>query len=218
MQPHSVLEARRGLIFDFDGTLIDSYAAMAASVNHVRAHHNLPPLSVEEVKCHVGRGPGHLLRNTVGGRDQSGDQAIYRAHHPHVMRGLTHLLPGAREVLEAIRRTGRRAAICSNKPRDFTKELLSALNIAEFIGVVVGPEDVAHPKPAPDMLVLALAQLHIQPHEALYVGDMEVDIEAGRAAGLEVWIVPTGSDTLATLQKARPDYLLRDLAELATAL
>ncbi len=212
------LDGVRAVVFDFDGTLADSYDAIAASVNHVRAFHGKPPLPVAEVKRHVGRGPEYLLEHTVGNGDVQADLDRYRTHHPTVMAANTRLLPGAADALAAIKRTHWRAAICSNKPRNFTKELLHVLGINELVEVVLGPEDVARPKPAPDMLVLALTRLDLRPEEALYVGDMVVDIQAGRAAGLRVWTVATGSDTLATLSQAKPDRLLRDLAELAELL
>jgi phosphoglycolate phosphatase-like HAD superfamily hydrolase len=84
--------------------------------------------------------------------------------------------------------------------------------------VVLGPEDVARPKPAPDMLLDALARLGVAGADVLYVGDMTVDVETARAAGVAVWVVPTGSDDIEALRGARPDRLLRDLHELAAAL
>src|ERR1700732_3822632 len=76
----------RAVLFDFDGTLADSYAGITASVNHVRAAHGLPPLTVAEVRPHVGHGPAQLLHATVPGADPVRDTARYRAHHPSVMR------------------------------------------------------------------------------------------------------------------------------------
>ena len=90
----------KALLFDLDGTLIDSYPAITASVNHVRSLHGLPPLSVAEVVPHVGYGPGHLLTHTVGVGDPQANSAAYRAHHPTVMVPLTRLLPGAAETLK----------------------------------------------------------------------------------------------------------------------
>ncbi len=208
----------QAILFDFDGTLADSYPAITASVNHVRAAHGLPPLPESEVRGFVGRGPDYLLQHTVPGGDPGQDLARYRAHHPSVLRAGTRLLPGAAETLKALYRAGLRLAICSNKPRRFTKELLDYLGIAGLIAVALGPEDVPHLKPAPDMVLAALQRLGIRPDEALYVGDMVVDIQTARAAGVTVWIVPTGSDEIDTLRAAKPDRLLRDLTELPAAL
>ena len=208
----------RAVLFDFDGTLADSYDAIAASVNQVRAHRGLPALSVDEVRGHVGHGPGHLLSHTVGVGDPRENEAIYRQHHPTVMKEGTRLLPGAAEVLQTLKARALQLAVCSNKPLRYTKVLLSHLGIAERFDAVLGPEDVRRPKPAPDMLVAGLARLKVPANEALYIGDMTVDITTARDAGVRVWVVPTGSDTFATLAAAKPDRLLASLAVLPCSL
>ncbi|MCC6421328.1 MAG: HAD-IA family hydrolase [Gemmataceae bacterium] len=206
-------EPLRAVLFDFDGTLGDSYAAITASVNHVRAAHGLPPLDEAAVRRHVGRGPAYLLEHTVPGADFAVDWPCYRAHHPTVLESGTRLLPGAAEVVAAAKEGGRRVGVCSNKPRAFTLRLLEYLDLA--VDLVLGPEDVARPKPAPDMLLAALQRLGLSAAEVVYVGDMTVDIETARAAGVRVWVVPTGSDERATLEAAHPDRLLHDLHEAA---
>jgi 2-phosphoglycolate phosphatase len=205
------------VLFDFDGTLADSYDAIAASVNFVRETHALRPLSVNEVKCHVGRGPEYLLHHTVPGGDLAVDLPLYRKHHPTVMVPLTRLLPGARAVLELLHASKRRIGLCSNKPRIFSQDLLNHLEIGPLFDIVIGPEDVPNPKPAPDMLNAAIAQLQLAKEQVLYVGDMVVDIQTARGAGVTVWIVPTGSDELATIEAARPDRILRSLDEFTSA-
>jgi phosphoglycolate phosphatase len=220
MDPTDPLNLRtlRAVIFDFDGTLADSYAAITASVNHVRHSHRLPALAEADVRPHVGLGLPYLLEQTVPGVDQPRDQAAYRSHHPTVMLAGTRLLPGAAAALEAIHRSGRRVAVCSNKPRAFTKDLIDYLGIRPWVDAVFGPEDVARPKPAPDMLRKAVAWLGVTSAQALYVGDMVVDIETALAAGLRVWVVATGSDDRAALEAAGPERILDGLADLARLL
>lgn len=213
-QESSVPQAVRAVLFDLDGTLIDSYPAITASVNHVRELHGLAPLSVAEVTRHVGRGPWHLLRKTVAKGDVEANVVAYRTHHPTVLRELTQLLPGARETLRVLHERGRKLGICSNKPVGFTRQLVTHLKVADWLDVVLGPEDVGRHKPAPDMLLCALQRLDIPAAEALYVGDMTVDIETARAAGLRVWVVATGSDTPETLDAAKPDRRIAGLAEM----
>jgi phosphoglycolate phosphatase len=208
----------RAVLFDFDGTLGDSYPAITATVNHVRALHHLGPLSEGEVRRHVGRGVEYLLAHTVPGGAPAADAAAYRAHHPSVLRSGTRLMPGAAEALEALHRRGLRLGVCSNKPVAFTRELVAYLGVAGWLDVVLGPEDVARPKPAPDMILAALDRLHLPPGDVLYVGDMVVDVQTARAAGVAVWIVPTGSDEPQTVARAAPDRLLPDLHALAAAL
>lgn len=207
----------RAVLFDFDGTLADSYAAITASVNHVRAAHGLRPLEEAEVRRHVGRGLIYLLRHTLPHADIDAASALYREHHPSVMRTDTRLLPGAAEALAALKRRGVAVAVCSNKPVAFTRELLELLELAQDVDAALGPEDVSEPKPAPDMLHAALARLGVEAAEALYVGDMAIDIEAARNAGVRVWVVPTGSEERDTLVAARPDRMIDDLNELLDA-
>jgi phosphoglycolate phosphatase len=207
----------RAVLFDFDGTLIDGYAAIAASVNHVRGRYGLPPLPVAEVRRHVGRGPEYLLAQTVPGGDPARDSALYRAHHPLVMHRLTHLMPGAKRLLGRLRALGVRLGVCSNKPLSFTRELLRAMKLADHFDVVLGPEEVPRPKPAADMLLAALGLLDLAPADALYVGDMTVDVTTARAAGVAVWAVATGSDGRSALEAAGPDRLFRSLNEIAAA-
>jgi phosphoglycolate phosphatase len=204
----------RAVLFDFDGTLADSYPAITASVNHVRSLHGLPPLPLDEVKKFVGRGAEKLMERVVPHGDVAADVTVYREHHPSVLRSGTRLLPGVAETLRTLHGRDFRLGVCSNKPVAFTRELLEYLELAPLFEVALGPEDVARPKPAPDMLLAALQRLSVKPAEALYVGDMTVDIETARAAGVAVWAVATGSDDEATLRAARPDRLLHSLSEL----
>jgi phosphoglycolate phosphatase len=201
------------VVFDMDGTLADSFDAIACSVNHVRGVRGLPALSVEEVKRHVGRGAEYLLTHTVPGGDLVADLACYRAHHPKVMGPMTTLLPGAAEVVGTLHRHGKKIGLCSNKPRLFSADLLRHLEVAAYFDVVLGPEDVPRPKPAPDMLLKALERFGLPAERVLYVGDMTVDIQTARAAGVHVWAVATGSEDRRILEDARPDRVLADLPE-----
>ena len=204
----------RAVFFDFDGTLVDSYEAITASVNYVRAHHGMLPLSEPEVRRFVGRGPAYLLTHTVPGGELSEDVKRYRAHHPSVLHSGTRLLPGAAEAVTALKKAGLLLGVCSNKPRDFTRELVRHLRLDPWLDVVLGPEDVARLKPAPDMLLAGMRQLGVSPAESLYVGDMVVDVETARGAGVRVWVVPTGSEERAALEAAKPDRILDGLTDL----
>src|SRR5262245_55233038 len=137
----SMQNGPKAMLFDFDGTLIDGYPAITASVNHVRSLHGLPPLSVPEVTPYVGRGPAFLLADTVGVGDSSANVAAYRAHHPTVMCQLTTLLPGAAQTLRGLKERGLRTGICSNKPAAFTRKLVVTLGISASLDVMLGPED-----------------------------------------------------------------------------
>jgi len=208
----------QAVLFDLDGTLIDSYDAITASVNEIRRIRNLHPLSVQEVRPKVGRGVENLLRSTIAETDLAVDIPRYKAHHAVACVEQTRLLPHAMELLGFLRDSGVRTGICSNKPRAFTSLILNFLEIAGLFDVVCGPEDASKPKPDPSMIFVAANKLGIGIHDALYVGDMVVDITAGRAASCVTWIVGTGSDSLETLVSARPDAVFSDLRDMLSRL
>jgi 2-phosphoglycolate phosphatase len=206
------------VLFDFDGTLADSYAAIAASVNHVRSQRGMTELSIDAVKRYVGRGAEYLLAHTAPGGNLADDFACYRAHHPGVMLTMTHFLPGAASLLRALHHAGKKIGLCSNKPRLFSQELLNHLGVSACFDVILGPEDVPQPKPAPDMIRRAIEWLDIPADQTLYVGDMVVDIQCARAAGVRIWSVATGSEDRRALEDAKPDRLLADLREMLAEL
>jgi phosphoglycolate phosphatase len=194
----------RAVLFDFDGTLADSYAAITASVNHVLEHHGRPTLTVAQVRSLVGHGLENLMTTILPGIDPQAAARLYRAHHPSVMGSHTRLLPGVAEGLAALKEAGVKLGVCSNKPAYFTRALLKTLNIDGYFDAVLGPDDAGAAKPDPAMVHKALEALGVPKEGALYVGDMEVDIETGRRAGVETWVMPTGSHDEATLRAARP--------------
>jgi phosphoglycolate phosphatase len=194
----------RAVLFDFDGTLADSYAAITASVNHVLEHHGRPTLTEAQVRTLVGHGLENLMARILPGIDPAAGARLYREHHPTVMESHTRLLPGVADGLAALRAAGIRLGVCSNKLAYFTRALLAILKIDRAFDVVYGPEDAGAAKPDPAMLLKALETLSVPTTEALYVGDMEVDIETGRRAGVETWVLPTGSHDEATLRAANP--------------
>lgn len=205
------------VLFDLDGTLVDAYLAITNSVNHLRCLRGLSELSVNEIRPRVGRGLTTLLQE-VGSGDVGGDLAIYKDHYSHNMMAGTKLLPGARELVSYLREKNRLLAICSNKDFEFVSEVLRRLELDKQFDAVIGPEHVARRKPAPDMLLEAARQLRVEPSKALYIGDMSIDVRAGRAAGMTVWVVATGSETVQSLQQARPDCVFANLAEIQKTL
>jgi len=191
----------RGMLFDFDGTLADSFEAIAESVNFVRSENHLPKLRFEEIKAHVGHGLEHLMEKMLPGCDIGDAKKAYHAHHKIHMKSHTRLYPHAREFLNKLHLSGISMGVCSNKPVGFTTELIEHLGISAFFKVILGPEDVPNPKPAPDMLIEAAKRLQINHNEVVYVGDMDVDIKASGAAGMDVWIIRHDDTSFQILEK-----------------
>lgn len=205
----------RAVLFDFDGTLADSFAAITASTNYVRAAYGLPPLSEAEVRGYVGYGLPHLMRTLVPVAPPDEAVARYREHHPRAMLADTRLMPGVPETLAELARRGYRLAVCSNKRVEFTRQLVEALGLAPVFAAVLGPDDVSgRAKPDPAMLHEGLKRLGASAPEAVYVGDMDIDVYTGKAAGLPVWLVPGGAGDWGAALAAGPDRVLTRFEDL----
>src|SRR5262245_50252019 len=197
-----------GIVFDLDGTLVDSYEAIAESLNAVRARFGLAPLGLPEVRRAVGRGLPALIEENVGAERTPEGVRLFRASYRRTFRESTHWLPGVEPTLRALAARGIPMAITSNKPAYFSREIVDALGALELFTAVIGPEMVPRPKPDPEMVLMAGETLETPIGEVLYVGDMTIDIETCRRAGLAVAVVPGGSDPPGALAAAGPDFLL----------
>ena len=153
------------------------------------------------------------MSEAVGPEDVAEGIRLFEDRYTAAGPEATRLLPGADEVTRALFDRGVRLAVASNKPSVFSKQLLSHLGIAGRFGVVHGPDDGFPPKPAPHMVFMALALLGVKASDALYVGDMPLDVLTARSAGLPVASVATGSSTREELRAAGPDALLESLGE-----
>ena len=186
-------ECVRGVVFDLDGTLIDSYRAIATSLNHARAAFDLPALPEDVVRRQVGRGLESLVAELVG-RDLV-DQGVrlFRERYATAYAEGTFVLPGVPETLCALHERGLRMSVASNKPARFGRLILELLGLLELFDVVQGPDLSGSTKPDPTMIGLCLDAMGVARDEALYVGDMVLDVESGARAGLPVVLVPGGS-------------------------
>jgi phosphoglycolate phosphatase len=204
----------RGIIFDFDGTLIDSYEAIAESLNRVRSAHSLPSLEVAAVVAMVGHGLEHLITEAIGPEHVEEGVKAFRESYAKLCLEKTKLLPDVKETIESLDGRGYAMAIATNKPSYFARDILKALEIDHLFVEVVGPNDVEKPKPDPEMLELIMARIGLGPEEVVYVGDMLLDIEVARRASIPVYAVPTGSATREKLLEGRPDRLLQRFTDL----
>lgn len=206
----------RAALFDFDGTLADSFSGITASTNHVRRIYGFPDMTEQEVRVYVGLGLPNLMETVVPNAPLADAIAAYKAHHLGVMVSGTKLLPDVAETLDELHRRGLRMAICSNKAVAFTHEIVAALGIRPYFVEVLGPDDVAgRPKPDPAMLLEGLRRLEVSKDETIYIGDMAIDVHAGKAAGLQVWLVEGGATGRESAVEAGPDRVLARFTELS---
>ena len=204
----------RLVIFDLDGTLIDAYQAVYESINFCLHAAGSPSISHEKIKRTVGWGDRHLLVTLLGETGIDKILRMYRQHHSQSLRRGSKLLPGALETLQALQEQGYLLAVASNRPTMFSRIVLRHLGIARYFKYVLCGDKVSRPKPYPDMLQQILRRFAVRPREALYVGDMTIDVEAGRRARVPTVAVTGGSSRRQELEMLSPLAVVRSVKNL----
>lgn len=204
----------KGVIFDLDGTLIDSYQALFLAFRHTYQNMGLEPLSFDEIGRVLGHGLTSTFRDLLGEKRVPEAMKFFRQKYEEVLRPYTHLLPGAREVLEALHGRGIKLAIATNKLGEFAREIFEHFGLDKLFAIIVGDEDVSQNKPDPEMLLRAVERMRLKKEEVIFVGDSAIDIETGKNAGVRVFAVPTGVTKREDLEKAQPTLILDRLLDL----
>lgn len=175
------------IVFDLDGTLVDSAPDIAAAANRMLADFDLPPLPEAQLRGFIGHGIPNLVRQVIAfcGLDPSifarmNDRML--AHYTARPAELTRPFPNVQVMLEALVADGHRLGICTNKYHALSVQVLDALDLSRFFGIVVGGDTLTVKKPDPAPLHMAFDRLGGA--RLLYVGDSEVDAETGVAAGI----------------------------------
>ncbi len=200
------------VIFDLDGTLVDAYKAVWLSLNFALKKARLPAIDYRTVKRSVGWGEKILVASFVSPHLQEKALAFYRRHHKKALKTGTKLLPGAKNILECLRKKDFKLAIASNRPTFFTRAILRHLKILKYFDCVLCADKVKRPKPHPDLFREILKRLKMKPNETVYVGDMVIDVQAGKRAKIKTIAVATGSSTKAELRCAKPFKLIDNLS------
>lgn len=212
--------AVQALLFDLDGTLIDSTADLAASGNWLRVKHGLPAHSVEIVASFVGDGiealTRRLLERPEGPIEAEVDE--FKLHYHEHCLDETRLYPGVAATLEVLQARGYRLAVVTNKPERISRRILEGLGVGQRFSSVVGGNSAPHKKPHAAPLHMACEQLSCDPRRAVMVGDSRVDIEAGRNAGMPSIAILGGIGDESLLRAARPDLILNNFEALTEAL
>jgi phosphoglycolate phosphatase len=206
----------RGIVFDLDGTLIDSAGDIAAAVNHALADNGRKPLPMATIRRFVGDGARMLCARAVGLPEGHPDMekvlASYLAYYLAHPTDHTRWMPHARAVLDELRRF--RLAIATNKPRSTTDVVLARLGVRSLFSAVTAGGDVKSIKPSPDPILAIAKQLALTPDQMVMVGDGPQDVEAGRRAGCRTIGVQGGFLAPERLIAAQPDVILGSLSEL----
>jgi len=222
MSPHKDLlpsVTPAAVVWDLDGTLVESAADLATALNSLLNEHDQHGHSVENVRPMIGAGVAKLIERGFRAAGAPRDAAACEALVPRFMElytacatDQTHLVDNAREVLAFIYHAGARQALCTNKPHEVTLQILNALDITGYFAAIVGGDSTPRKKPDPLPLQTCLAELGVEPGEAVMIGDSGADVGAAKAAGVPVILVPDGY-TGVPAASLGADYVVGSLAE-----
>ena len=200
------------VVWDLDGTLVDSAVDIATSLNRLLVENDLEPLDDARIRNMIGEGVAVLIRRGFEAHCVTPDakrleQLVGRflVIYSEIATASTSLFPGAREVLKSLNDAGVRQAICTNKPEAITRQVLEGLGIADYFDVVIGGDTLPRNKPDPLPLRTVLAGLDVTPEQALMVGDSAIDVLMAHAAGVAVAFVTFGYGPEPP-DSHRPDY------------
>lgn len=182
------------LLFDLDGTLVDSAPDIHAAVNRLLLEMGQTPLAPETVRSFIGNGVPTLIARVLAATGQEGDPALWESRFMHHYGAdsatLTTLYPGVRATLELLSAQGHEIGLCTNKPEEPARHILRAFDLAHLFPVVIGGDSLPLRKPDPAPLHAAIAGLSARP--ALFIGDSEVDAQTAQAAAVPFLLFTEG--------------------------
>ncbi len=190
------------LVFDLDGTLIDSRADLAAAINHMRDRFGLGPLAIETVAGYIGDGVGKLVERSLQGAAVDFGEAlrINKAYYLDHLAVHTVLYEGVAAGLAQLARRGHRLAVLTNKPGDATRSILDHFGLVPHFAAIIGGGGAERLKPAPDGLFRCMEAAGTGTGNSWMVGDHHTDLAAAKNAGIRSAFVHYGFGDAAGLQ------------------
>lgn len=205
------------LIFDLDGTLIDSIEDLAISVNATRKHMGMEALDQSLINSYVGEGASVLIRRALGPEAPAADvtkalEFFLVYYREHALEH-TRLYPGIREGIEELHARGKTLAVLTNKPVRISNDIVRALGLSEKFFRVYGGNSFEQKKPDPVGIATLLTEARTSTAETMLVGDSFVDIRTARNAGVKACGVTWGFDPV-RMRQERPDLIVHTMSEL----
>ena len=205
----------RAVLFDLDGTLVDSIGALTEAVNHARRTEGLCDLPGSRVRSLVGEGIDRLLQRAFDRADVHPEIVrAFESRYDEICCAESRVLTGVGATLAALSDLGIQMAVCTNKPTVFSRKILEFLGLARHFSAIVGPDLAGARKPDPRHLAVTLQSVTCDPADALFVGDMPIDVSAARNTGIDVAVIATGSSTREELMDSQPDHFLESFSDL----
>jgi len=207
----------RAVLFDLDGTLVDSYAALAEAVNYARREHGLHELSAARIRDFIGEGLERLLQRAFDCETvPTSVRNAFERRYDDICCEESKVLADVEATLADLDKLGVAMAVCTNKPTSFSKKILEFLQLAQFFRAIVGPDLAGARKPEAQHVLRTMQAADVLAEGALFVGDMPIDVHAARNSGIDVAVVATGSSSLEQLRASKPDHYLDRFSDLVT--
>ena len=212
----------KAVVIDLDGTLLDTIGDLAGAANSMRLELGLAPLDPDVIKTFVGKGIANLVSRTLtygrGNLDQAALNAavaVFERHYALCLTATSRPYPGAEKGLQALRAKGLRLGCITNKAARFTRPLLESAGLAGYFEIVLSGDSLPRKKPDPLPLLHAARFFNVEPRELLLIGDSVNDVQAARAAGCPVFVVPYGYNEGQDIRALDYDVLIAGLDEAA---
>lgn len=219
MKPLS-LTSFNGVIFDLDGTLVDSVPDLSLAVNHALSALELACVSEDQVRLWVGNGSRKLIERCLHSQDNFDPEILTSLHgqflqsYQQFLSEKSVLYPGVLDLLQSLRGHNMPMGLVTNKPMAFVPPLLTALGIADFFNVLVGGDSLPQKKPSAEPLLYVADQLALKVQDCLMVGDSSSDVLAAQAANMPCVLLKQGYNQGQDLSLFNADWLLADAVEL----
>jgi phosphoglycolate phosphatase len=212
------------VLFDLDGTLLDTAADIALALNRTLAEYGWSPAAKEDVRRMIGRGSPILIERTARAQGRALHDALQAAmverffHHYGALEETNEFearpYPGARDALQLLHEAGLRIAVVTNKQARFARALLARLDLIAWVDLVVGGDSCERRKPDPQPLMFACERLGVSTARTIMVGDSVNDVQAARGANIPVLCVPYGYNEGQDPRELPCDALIGSLGEL----
>jgi phosphoglycolate phosphatase len=218
------------ILFDLDGTLIETAPEIADAVNDTLTQFDMPPVTQQQVNDWIGHGTRTLLIQALAETGQTTQEAVQAAdnfkqieaafglHYEKRCGTRSHLYPKVRETLLALRAEGVKLAVMTNKEGRYTRVVLDAHQLAPLFDHVISGDTLPVKKPNPAGIDDCLQRFGVARERALFVGDSSIDVATARNAGIAVWALPYGYNMGQPIESCHPDRVIADFSALTVGL
>ena len=227
IQPPTAPERAFDLVmFDLDGTLIETAPEIADATNDTLTQFGLAQVTQQQVNDWIGHGTQTLLVQALAASRQTSQEAVRQAedfaaisaafvvHYGQRCGSRSHLYPQVREVLHTLKAQGVKLAVVTNKEDRYTQVVLDAHRLAPLFDRVISGDTLPSKKPDPSGIAACLTQFGVSKERALFVGDSSIDVATARNAGVAVWALPYGYNMGQPIEACQPDRVIADFSAL----